>query len=176
MASLVVLFVLLVAVTITDVARHHISNKVTYPGMIAGIVLNGAERGWTGVEDSVAGFLACGGMMLICFVLFSDVGGGDVKLIAMIAAFLGLERGMEAMLWTFILGGVMGTSILIWKFGILSILSKTLHHLRLVLRAKSWIPLTEEERAPLQRWLFLAPSALAAVCVVLADHRWGLFG
>ena len=30
------------------------------------------------------------------------VGGGDVKLIAMLGAFLGPEQGITAMLWTFV--------------------------------------------------------------------------
>ena len=53
----------------------------------------------------------------------------------------------------------------------LTLLANAWKHLRLVFQARSWLPLTEEERAPLQRWLFLAPSALAAVVVVLVDDQ-----
>ena len=45
------------------------------------------------------------------------VGGGDVKLIAMLGAFLGLEKGIEAMLWTFVLGGCMALIVLVWRVG-----------------------------------------------------------
>jgi hypothetical protein len=72
------------------------------------------------------------------------------------------------MLWTFILGSIMGISILIWKFGIAHLMKKTIEHLLLVFRAKGWIKPTEEEREPLQRWLFLAPAALVAVMIVLS--------
>ena len=167
-----VLLAFLAVATVTDLRGHKIYNWTTYPGILAGFVLNAALHGWPGLEQSGLGFLVCGFVMLVCFVLF-NVGGGDVKLIAMMGAFLGLERGVTAMLWTFVLGGVMGIAILIWQFGILSLLAGAWRHLRLTFRARGWLPLTEEERQPLQRWLYLAPSALAAVVVVIADERTG---
>ncbi len=167
--------VLLVVAAVTDVARHRIYNWTTYPGIVAALLLRAVEGGWPAFSDGLTGFVGCGLMMLVCFLLFGDIGGGDLKLIAMIGAGLGLHRGIESMLWTFILGGVMGTAILIWKFGILNLVSRTVHHLKLVFQSKGWVPLTAEERAPLQRWLFLAPSALLAVLIVLADERWRWF-
>lgn len=163
---------LLAIAAVTDVRRHKIYNATTYPGILAGLAVNWVEAGRPGLEASLAGFAVCFGMMLVCFVLF-NIGGGDVKLIGMIGAFLGLEKGVEAMLWTFVLGSIMGAAILIWQIGIGRIVSRTAGHVRLVLRARSWIPLTDEEREPLRRWLFLAPSAFAAVCLVAADDRYG---
>lgn len=167
------LLAFLAVATVTDVRGHRIYNWTTYPGIVAGLVLNAALGGWAGLEESGLGLLVCGFVMLVCFVLF-NVGGGDVKLIAMLGAFLGLERGITAMLWTFVLGAVMGMVILIWQFGFLSLAARAWRHLRLVVRARSWIPLSEEERRPLKRWLYLAPSALAAVVLVMVDERTGL--
>jgi prepilin peptidase CpaA len=115
--------------------------------------------------------------MVACFILF-NIGGGDVKLIAMMGAFLGVENGIEAMLWTFILGSIMGIGVLIWKLGVIHIFKKTWDHLRIVFKAKSWIPPTEEEREPMQRWLFLAPAGFTAGCIILAKpwlHEMGIF-
>ena len=167
-----VLLAFLSVAAVTDLRGHKIYNWNTYTGILAGLMLNAALDGWTAFEDSGLGFLVCGFVMLVCFVLF-NVGGGDVKLIAMMGAFLGLQRGIEAMLWTFVLGAVMGCVILIWQFGFLSILVGVWKHLRLMLRVRGWISLTEEERQPLKRWLFLAPSALAAAAVVLAGEQTG---
>lgn len=166
-----ILLGLLAVATVTDVRQHKIYNWNTYPGIVAGLLLN-TTAGWSGVWNAALGFLVCGFVMLFCFVLF-NVGGGDVKLIAMMGAFLGLEKGVEAMLWTFVLGAVMGMAIVIWRYGFLTLLANTWKHMRLVFQARSWLPLTEEERAPLQRWLFLAPSALTAVLVVLLDEHTG---
>lgn len=167
-----VLLAFLAVATYTDVREHKIYNWNTYPGIVAGLVLRAALFGWAGLETGLLGFLVCGFVMLFCFVLF-NVGGGDVKLIAMMGAFLGLEKGIEAMLWTFVLGGVAGVAMVIWRFGFLNILANTCKHLRLVFKARSWVRLTEEEREPLQRWLFLAPSAFAAVLVLLVDEQTG---
>jgi prepilin peptidase CpaA len=160
---------LLVIATYTDLKDQKIYNQTTYPGMLLGIGLSTVLDGWLGLQYSLAGFLVCGFVMVACFLLF-DVGGGDVKLIAMMGAFLGVQDGIEAMLWTFILGSIMGIAILIWKFGIAHLIKKSVEHLRLVFRAKGWIKPTDEEREPLQRWLFLAPAALAAVLIVLSKE------
>ena len=174
MFAICLMLALLVIASATDIASQRIYNWTTYPGIVAGLAARAYEGGWPALEDGLKGFFVCGILMLICFALF-NVGGGDVKLIAMIGACFGLDRGIESMLWTFILGGMMGVVLVIWRSGFLNIVARTFQHLKLVFQSKGWVPLTEEERAPLQRWLFLAPSALLAVLVVLADHHWGLF-
>ena len=172
--SIGLLLALLLVASWTDITRHKIYNWTTYPGIAVALGLSAAEFGAVDLSDSFAGFFACGAIMLVCFVLF-NMGGGDLKLIAMMGAFLGLHRGIEAMLWTFVLGGIMGTAILIWEVGVVRLVTNTVKHLWLVIRARGWLPLTEEERKPLRRWLVLAPSALAAVCVMLLDDRYRVF-
>lgn len=174
MGAIVVLFCLLFVAAVTDLRRHKIYNWTTYTGMLAALVLNALGwgtrgTGWASLQDSLAGLIACGFIMLFCFVLF-NLGGGDVKLIAMIGAFLGLQQGIEALLWTCVLGGISAVAMLIWQLGFLRIISKTAGHLVLVVRARSWIPLSVEERQPLSRGLYLAPSALVAVGIVLTRH------
>ncbi len=95
--------------------------------------------------------------MLLCFVLFK-IGGGDVKLIAMLGALLGLEKGIEAMLWTFVLGGCMALVVLIWRVGPWRLIAGVFRHVVWTLRLGNWAPLTEAERAELQPPLFLAPA------------------
>jgi len=172
MSAVLILLVLLLAATATDIARHKIYNRMTYPGIVLGVIINTTPWGCTDWQSSLLGLFSCGAIMLVCFVLF-DIGGGDVKLIAMIGGFLGYEAGIEAMLWTFVLGGICGTILLIWRVGVLRMISGTARHLWLVLRARSWIPLNAEEREPLKRWLYLAPSAFVAVCLVTAEQLWG---
>lgn len=157
-------FVLVAAAT--DVARHKVYNWTTYPGIIAALVLSAAGCTQVAFSDSLWGFLACGLVMLFCFVTFR-VGGGDVKLLAMIGAFLGLYRGMEAMLWTFVLGACMGLTVLIWRVGPWRLVARTFRQLMWSLRLGAWQPLTDDERAQLQPPLFLAPCALAAVVITL---------
>jgi prepilin peptidase CpaA len=106
--------------------------------------------------------------MLLSFVFFS-VGGGDVKLLAMVGAFLGVNQGLEALLWTFVLGGAAGLVALIWRVGFIKLVKGTVRHVLWSLRLVSWLPLSEAERRELQPSLYLAPSALLGVAIVCFD-------
>lgn len=144
-----------------------IYNWTTYPGILLGLGTNTLAGGREGFEDSLLGLLICGGVVLLIF-LFGGTGGGDVKLIAMLGAGLGRYDGIEAMLWTFVLGAIAALALLIWKVGALRLLRQGFGHAWCVVRARNWVPLTPDERKPLQRTLFLAPAALAATGIV----RW----
>jgi prepilin peptidase CpaA len=161
-----ILLLLTVSVaTATDLWRHKIYNWTTYSGILAALVTSATNLSDTPLSQSVVGLSACGLVMLVCFVMFR-IGGGDVKLIAMIGAFLGPEQGITAMLWTFVLGGCVGLIVLIWKVGALKLIGRTLRQMLYTLRLGSWNPLSDEEKAMLQPPLFLAPCALAAVIIV----------
>lgn len=181
MVATLLLLTLLAIATVTDLLRHKIYNWTTYPGILAGVTWNALgsllldagqlteeelqSAGWVGVGASAGGLALCGGILLVCFVLF-HVSGGDVKLMAMIGAVVGWERGLEAMLWTFVLGACMGLIVLIWRVGPWTLLVRGLRQLLWTLRLGGWSPLTETERAQLQTPLFLAPAALVAVVIV----------
>jgi prepilin peptidase CpaA len=122
--------------------------------------------GYVGLHDSLLGLALCGGLMLAAFVFFPGVGGGDVKLMAMLGAFLGLEHGLEALLWTFVLAACLGTIVLIWRVGALRLIGRVGRQILYILRIGGWAELEPAEREQLQFPLFLAPTALAAVLIV----------
>jgi prepilin peptidase CpaA len=177
----VLLLGLVGAAAAIDIATKKVFNWITYPGIIAAIVLHGAgslavgfagvspERladfGWIGIGQSLAGFLLCGAVLMVCFVLF-EVGGGDVKLMAMVGALLGPEKGIETMLWTFVLGACLGVITLIWRVGPIRLIVATWRHLLWIVRLARLNPLTPQEREFLRPPLFLAPSALLAAVIV----------
>lgn len=165
------LLALTVAVTITDLVTHRIPNWITYSGIILAVIVNGWEQGWDGprgLEDSLKGLALCGGLMVVSYVLF-NVGGGDVKLLAMMGAFLGVEQGVESLLWTFVLGGMAAVAMLIWRVGFVKLISGTLRQLLWSLKIGNWLPLSDDERRNLQRPLYLAPAAIGAVIIVVFD-------
>ena len=169
--TLIVLLLLLIVATYTDVKRQMIYNWNTYPGLLLGFVLRGWVGGTAGLEDATKGFAICGGLMLICFVLFG-LGGGDLKLIAMMGTFLGFERGVEALLWTLVLGGILGGAVIVWQIGFVNILVGVAKQLARVWQFKGWVPLSTEARKPLQQTLFLAPAGLIGTLIVTWDW-WG---
>jgi len=154
----------------TDARRHRIYNWTTYPGILLGIICQSLERGWAGFEDAILGFLVCGGVMLFCFVFFPDLGGGDLKLIAMMGAGLGLFDGILAMLWTFVIGFVAGLAYLIWKEGAVKLARRTLALIREAIVMRGRVSPPRGEESPLNRWLFLGPAALAAVLIVTVER------
>ncbi len=172
MIATVALLVLMLSATITDIRWQKIYNSTTYSGMVAAFALAGlasisGEEVFSQIKigDSLLGWLACGLLMLVCFVMFR-VGGGDVKLLAMMGAFLGVEAGLQALLWTFVLGAAMVVVILIWKVGVWTLLGRTWRQVMTRMQWGKWEPLSADESQQLKSPLYLAPAALAAVLIV----------
>lgn len=179
----------LLVASYTDVRRRIINNSTTYTGILVGLAWSGWAT-WAGVDriagsaqdaafwgavpfgDSLLGCVACGAAMLVCYVLFAGgVGGGDLKLIAMIGAFLGLYQGLETLLWTMVLGGCLAVVVLMWRVGAWRLTRITVKNLWGAARGR--LPeLTDDDRQALKTELFLSPSALIAVLIV----RFDLFG
>lgn len=168
MTSTILLIALVTVSAITDLVWHRIYNAVTYPGIVLGFLaaaLEHSDNPLAGLEESFKGFAACGGLMLVAF-LFFNIGGGDVKLLAMQGAFLGLERGLEALLWTFVVGGVAALAIVVWRAGAWRVVSTAVRHLFWSLRLGRFQPLTPEDRKLLEPPLYLAAAAVPAVWIV----------
>ncbi len=179
MISTGLLLTLVAIAGITDIRSRKIPNALTYPGIAAALAINLATIwisddlvrhwepviGWVGWRDSLTGLAVCGLFMLVCFVFFG-IGGGDVKLLTMAGAFLGLEQGLEVLLWTFILGGCLGLTLLIWRVGALRLLDRAWRQFLAVIRWGTSLGLSDEERKELKSELFLAPCALVAVLIV----------
>lgn len=182
-ATFVLLFLLTVA-TVTDIVWQKIYNATTYSGLAAALVLCGtrsmlaaktnfaaATLDWLspiGLGASFAGLAICGGLMLLSYILFG-VGGGDVKLIAMMGAFLGVELGVEALLWTFLFAAVVALAALVWREGALGLAVKVGAYIAAMFKTGLAQSPVEEDRRTLEIPLYLGPCALAAALVVCFD-------
>lgn len=101
----VILFSILLAVTWTDFETGLIPDKLSLPGMAAGLLfslvfpeLHGKAEWYQGLLASLIGLLG-GGAVLYLVGMIGDfifkketMGGGDIKLLAMIGAFVGLQK------------------------------------------------------------------------------------
>jgi prepilin peptidase CpaA len=175
LSSILMLAFTLVA-TVTDIRSHKIYNWTTYPGIfcayaIASIVsfTEGDPQmaklfGQIGLGDAALGMFACGGMLLVCYVFFR-IGGGDVKLLAMLGAFLGIEQGIEVLLWTLVLGGAMALVMIVWKTGPGTLWRRLGCYLKALIRLRGFAHLRGDEPHA-SATLFLAPSALVALIFV----------
>ncbi|MEI8372466.1 MAG: A24 family peptidase [Planctomycetota bacterium] len=179
----VMLLGLTLVATATDVFRNKVYNWNTYSGILAALALSAVGSAWLLADgaaeaslfywlgaptllDSVGGLLTCGVLMIVCFSFFPGIGGGDVKLMAMIGSLLGAEKGLEALLWTFVLGSCFSLILLVWRIGPVTTLSRVVRLVSTGLRLPWFMPLSDEERKALKPPVFLAPSALVAVVIV----------
>lgn len=165
MVSTVLLLGFALAAAITDVCWKKIYNWTTYPGILTGFLVSAYEPHGIGWEESLLGIVGCGLIMVFCLLCF-PMGAGDVKLITMLAAFLGWYHGLECMLWTFVLAAILALSIVIWKFGVWTLVLRGFKQIWFLGAYRQWLPLSAEERQALQPDMFLAPAALVAVTIV----------
>jgi leader peptidase (prepilin peptidase)/N-methyltransferase len=136
----------LIVITFIDFEHMIIPNVITIPGAVAGLIYNALNTDWErsrdllgrfsfGLEnffgilnevpflDSVFGLVIGGGILFLIAFLYvivrktEGMGMGDVKLLAMIGAFLGWQGVVFVMLVSSILGTVTGLSIILYKKG-----------------------------------------------------------
>ena len=101
--SVVILIGLVAA--IEDIARRRVSNWIPVSALLAGVIALSIERGWRGALSAAGGAVA-GFLIFFVFYWLGGMGGGDVKLMAGMGAVLGVERLLEAALWTAGCGGL----------------------------------------------------------------------
>lgn len=91
----VVVFTL--ACMVIDVRSRRIPNWLTVPSFALGVIVHTASGGWSGLQTSLAGF-ATGFIILFVLWLCGGGGGGDVKMLGALGAWLGATMVVFAFL------------------------------------------------------------------------------
>jgi leader peptidase (prepilin peptidase)/N-methyltransferase len=136
----------LVVITFIDLEHMIIPNVITFPGIVVGIIYAGLKTDWNtahllfgssrlnlesiirilnGVPiiDSIFGIILGGGVLFLIGFLYEVIrkregmGMGDVKLLAMIGAFLGWKGVIFVVFISSLIGTVVGISIILYKRG-----------------------------------------------------------
>jgi leader peptidase (prepilin peptidase) / N-methyltransferase len=108
-----VLLATLVVVTAIDLKHQLIPDVITLPGIVVGLAANLAI-GHVSWLDSVIGIVMGGGLFLVIILVSrGGMGGGDMKLGAMLGAFLGWKALLFALFAAIVLGGVVAIAVLV---------------------------------------------------------------
>ena len=112
----------LIVATFVDIDHWIIPDLVTLPGIVIGFASSFFLPG-LGILDSLLGLIFGGGSLLLVGIIYSrwkgieGIGGGDVKLLAMIGAFLGLSGVIVTLVVSSLLGSIYGMLLLAIRGG-----------------------------------------------------------
>lgn len=113
-----------------DLRDGKIPNKINGSAIAAGLLLNLAFNGTSGLLTALQGFGVGLGLLLIPY-LMGGIGGGDVKLLAAIGALMGPLFIAKTMLFGALAGGAMALVILKFRYATVGHFSlESLHLMR----------------------------------------------
>jgi prepilin peptidase CpaA len=134
MLPLLLLFALLAIAVGSDVHARRIPNALVFPGALLALALHAllpAGAGLFGVPMGSLGLLSSlGGMALgLAFLLpmyaLRLMGAGDVKLLAMVGAFVGAGQILAVTVATLLAGGVLALVVAAWQRSLGRVLGNT---------------------------------------------------
>jgi leader peptidase (prepilin peptidase)/N-methyltransferase len=106
------LLAVLVALTAIDLERQLLPDLITLPGIVAGILANLATHrvSW---PESLLGIVVGGGLFLVIILASGGgMGAGDMKLAAMLGAFLGSKVLLLSVLLAVVVGGTLAVVLI----------------------------------------------------------------
>ena len=104
---------IMLAIFFIDLEHQIVPNALSYPGLLLGLLLAIPQARFVDALFAAAGAGAF--FLLIAIVSRGGMGGGDIKLAAMMGAFLGWPQIAVALLFAFTLGAAVGLFLIVLK-------------------------------------------------------------
>lgn len=95
-----------------DLRTYKIPNIVTFPAAAGALAYYGGQFGLAGLLFSLAG-MGTGLLLLLIPYLMNGMGGGDVKLMGVVGAFLGAKAAVAAFLFIAVVGGIYALNVIL---------------------------------------------------------------
>ena len=96
-----------------DLSMRRIPNLLTFSAAAAALVFHGVAAGWTGVAHAGAGLIV-GLLMFLPVFWLGGLGGGDVKLLAALGAWIGPGPALWMAAFTALAGGPLAVLVAVW--------------------------------------------------------------
>lgn len=167
----IALTVALVTATITDIRHQRIYNWLTFPLIIAGFATHTVFGGFAGLKFAAGGF-ALGFIAMAIPYFMGVMGAGDVKLMAGIGAWLGVEATFTAFLFTCLAGGIYAIGILAFDRKLLMAVLRNVGNAFSVLlatRRLNFAPTTTEKVMPR---LCYGVAIAVGTMIAMGLHAW----
>jgi prepilin peptidase CpaA len=158
-----------IAGAVMDIKSAEVPNWLTGAGLAAGLVFRAYLGRWAGLEAGLCGALLGGGVLFLPF-LVHGIGGGDLKLMAAVGAWVGGQHAIALILATATAGGLWAIGYAAFHKRTGETLSRMARTIRFHLASASGLfPISPRSRLarfvfrtawPLrvERFLFLSPS------------------
>lgn len=91
---------------ISDVRSARLPNRLTYSAVLAALVLRAAFGGWAGLKSGLLGIAIAGGIFCVLYVM-GAMGGGDMKMMAAVGAWIGRTHILTVLIVIALAGGVL---------------------------------------------------------------------
>jgi prepilin peptidase CpaA len=166
--ALIGLFTLVAAVC--DYRTRRIPNWLTLPAFLAAVAYHAAAGGVAGLGFSLAGFAAGFGLMFLLW-LFGGSGGGDVKLMGALGAWLGLWMTVAVFLTSSVVVLMLTIAVMMW-----SLVNRGMHSFRSLMKTNRGMRVSRRESA--EKWRqqrqrfrilpYAVPVALSTWIVLIA--------
>jgi leader peptidase (prepilin peptidase)/N-methyltransferase len=103
----VILFVFILTLAMTDIRAKLMPNRITYPGLLTLLLLRVFIHplGWA---DYALGFLVGGALLTLLALVPNGMGGGDIKLFALIGLALGWQGVLFSLFYSCVYGTLIG--------------------------------------------------------------------
>lgn len=108
----------LLTVSVIDLDHRIIPDEISLPGILAGLLL-AALTPFRGFVDALIGCLLGGGFLMVVGLAYEafrkqeGIGGGDIKLLAMIGAFTGWRGALFTIFGGSLIASIVGISLMI---------------------------------------------------------------
>ena len=121
LASRLVFGCALIVLFAIDLEHHLLPNAITLPGIVAGLVFSVFTP--PGIRDAFIGVLLGGGILFAIAEAYyrirheEGLGMGDVKMLAMIGAFIGWKLTLLALMMASLAGSIIGVAMIVTRRG-----------------------------------------------------------